>query len=69
MKQYEIHHGDCLEVLKAMPDNSIDSIVTDPPYGLTTNKKGGTGAASVNLDSPYGRARIEHALLSHLGII
>ena len=24
--------GDCLEVMKTFPDNSIDSIVTDPPY-------------------------------------
>lgn len=30
-----IHHGDCLDVLRAMPDNSVDSIVTDPPYGLS----------------------------------
>lgn len=27
--------GDCIEVLKTLPDNSIDSIVTDPPYGLS----------------------------------
>lgn len=26
--------GDCLEGLRALPDNSVDSIVTDPPYGL-----------------------------------
>ena len=51
-------HGDCLDVLKTMPDNSVDSIVTDPPYGLTSNKKGGSGAASVTLENPYGRARI-----------
>lgn len=30
-----IYHGDCLEVLKTLPDNSIDSCVTDPPYGLS----------------------------------
>jgi hypothetical protein len=30
----EIHHGDCLELMRAMPDNSVDAIVTDPPYGL-----------------------------------
>src|SRR5690606_31937977 len=30
-----IYHGDCLEVLKSLPDNSIDSCVTDPPYGLS----------------------------------
>lgn len=29
-----LHHGDCLHVLKGLPDNSVDSIVTDPPYGL-----------------------------------
>jgi site-specific DNA-methyltransferase (adenine-specific) len=34
MKRYEVVHGNCLEVLKEMPDNSVDSIVTDPPYGL-----------------------------------
>jgi site-specific DNA-methyltransferase (adenine-specific) len=30
-----LHHGDCLEVLRSLPDCSIDSIVTDPPYGLS----------------------------------
>ena len=34
MNLNEIHHGCCLEVLRTMPDNSVDSIVTDPPYGL-----------------------------------
>ncbi len=53
-----IHIGDCLEVMRRMADNSVDAIVTDPPYGLTTNKKGGTGTASVNLETPHGRARI-----------
>ena len=26
--------GDCLEILTTIPDNSIDAIVTDPPYEL-----------------------------------
>src|SRR5690606_21799782 len=30
-----IIHGDCLDVLRELPDNSIDSVVTDPPYGLS----------------------------------
>lgn len=34
MKQ-EILHGDCLEVMKLMESNSVDAIVTDPPYGLS----------------------------------
>ncbi len=29
--------GDCLEVMKTMTENSVDSIVTDPPYGLEYN--------------------------------
>lgn len=29
-----LYTGDCLDVLKQLPDNSVDSIVTDPPYGL-----------------------------------
>ncbi len=29
-----LHHGDCLDVLRALPDASVDSVVTDPPYGL-----------------------------------
>lgn len=34
MKHFSLHTGDCLAVLKTMPDNSVDSIVTDPPYGI-----------------------------------
>jgi DNA modification methylase len=32
---FELKHGDCLDVLRTMADNSIDAIVTDPPYGLS----------------------------------
>lgn len=32
---FTLHNGDCLDVLRGMADNSIDSIVTDPPYGLS----------------------------------
>jgi len=30
----KVIQGDCLEVMKNIPDNSIDTIITDPPYGL-----------------------------------
>ena len=33
-----IIHGDCLEELKKLDDNSIDAVVTDPPYGLSNTK-------------------------------
>lgn len=29
-----IIHGDCLDALKELPENSVDSLVTDPPYGI-----------------------------------
>lgn len=30
----KVVHGDCLDIMRMLPDNSVDSIVTDPPYGL-----------------------------------
>ena len=33
-----LHVGDCLEALREMPSNSVDSVVTDPPYGLSDHK-------------------------------
>ena len=29
-----VYQGDCIEVMRQMPENSVDAIVTDPPYGL-----------------------------------
>lgn len=34
-KKYTILKGDCLDRMKELPDNSVDSVVTDPPYGLS----------------------------------
>lgn len=30
---YQLHLGDCLELMKDIPDSSVDLILTDPPYG------------------------------------
>lgn len=35
------YHADCLEVLRAMPDQCIDLIVADPPYGSGLTENGG----------------------------
>jgi DNA modification methylase len=32
---WRVEHGDCLDVMRGMPDNSVDAVVTDPPYGLS----------------------------------
>lgn len=35
MKVNQIMHGDCLRVLRTFSSNVVDSVVTDPPYGLS----------------------------------
>jgi len=35
MKINHLYNNDCLKVLKTFPDNSVDSIVTDPPAGIS----------------------------------
>ena len=35
-----IHHGNCIETMKAMPPESVDAIVCDPPYGLSNTDPG-----------------------------
>ena len=34
----QLFNGDCLEVMKSIPDKSVDMILTDPPYGTTACK-------------------------------
>ena len=36
----EIKIGDCTERLKDLEDNSVDAIISDPPYGLKFMSKG-----------------------------
>ena len=31
----ELYLGDCLEIMKFIPDKSVDAVITDPPYGTT----------------------------------
>jgi site-specific DNA-methyltransferase (adenine-specific) len=35
---YKLINGDCLEVMKGIPDKSIDCVVCDQPYGTTACK-------------------------------
>ena len=45
MTNWRVEHGDCLDLLRAMPDASVDAVVTDPPYGINT-KSDGSGKLS-----------------------
>jgi DNA modification methylase len=54
----ELRGGDCLALIRALPDCSIDSIVTDPPYALVSIVKrfGKAGAAPAKGNEAYARA-------------
>lgn len=51
-----LHEGDNRAPLRAMPENSIDAVVTDPPYSLTsiTKRFGKPGAAPARTDKSDG---------------
>lgn len=38
MNKVDLRQGDCLELLKDIPDGSVDLVLTDPPYGTTACK-------------------------------
>ena len=66
----KLHLGDCMDVMRTMPDNSVDAIVTDPPYGLSFMNKGWDSFGSdtkqpgdehyVTPDNPYGRSKARY---------
>lgn len=39
-KNYKLYSGNMLDLLQVVEENSIDSIVTDPPYELNFMNKG-----------------------------
>lgn len=53
-----LHPGDCREVLRALPDCCIDSVVTDPPYALVSIVKrfGGKNSAPAKDGDVYARS-------------
>ena len=61
--------GDCLEVMKDWPENSIDTIITDPPYGLNFmgkdwdkfGKNKNPAGGNTGRNTPYARNRVAPA--------
>ena len=51
---WELHEGDCLEIMPTLPDKSVDAVITDPPYMIgaisagNANSKAGTWADMEN---------------------
>lgn len=57
----ELHSGDCRRLIAALPDASIDSVVTDPPYSLVSivkrfGKENSAPAKSDGATGVYARA-------------
>lgn len=52
-------HGDCLDILKLMPDKCVDLVLTDPPYGMKNNpdskRFSGGSASSISKRGNGGR--------------
>lgn len=53
MKGIELYEGDCLELMKNIPDGSVDLVLTDPPYGTVKNL-GNSDIAKENGYRDYG---------------
>lgn len=49
MGDYQLFHGDCLEILPTLAAGSVDAVITDPPYGI--------GYASSWMTRPDGAPR------------
>lgn len=52
IQENTIIHGDSLTILRQMEPESVDAIITDPPYGINYHTKG-TGASIQNDKSPF----------------
>ena len=51
-----LYNGDCLEVMKRIPDGSVDLVLTDPPYGTIK----GAGSNRSGKGSGIQRMRVGH---------
>lgn len=63
-------HGDCLDVLRSLPDGCVDAVATDPPYGQSNESYDGSRAISLRPEVWAECSRVckpDAALLSFAG--
>lgn len=51
----QIINADCLDILRDLPDKSIDLVLTDPPYGINIAKNGKVGGGKCCAVTDYGK--------------
>lgn len=52
----KITYGDCLDVMKQLPDKCIDLVLTDPPYGEKMSRRGTIGTSNRGVAKDYGKS-------------
>ena len=52
----KITYADCLDVMRELPDKSIELILTDPPYGEKMSRRGTIGSSNKGIVKDYGRS-------------
>jgi len=60
METNNIYLGDCLELMQDIPDNSIDCVICDLPYGvLNSHSEGGSWDSVIPLTYYYSQNGVE----------
>lgn len=52
-----LFHADCRDAIRTLPDNSVDAVVTDPPYALTQASRNGSPRNN-DPETPFGRTKL-----------
>ena len=52
----KITFADCLDIMKQLPDKSVELILTDPPYGEGMSKRGTIGSSNKGIVKDYGKS-------------
>lgn len=64
MSNYQLYQGDCLEIMKQIPEGKIDLLITDPPYKTIT----GGDSNGANSERPKGMLQGNRKLFKHQSI-
>ena len=56
----KIYNVDCIEGMRKLEDNSIDLILTDPPYGIGINKMNFVTSGAIKVGGAYRNDYIVH---------